>query len=90
MAQELVAIGKGNLAPLPALFAPDARAAERTIEFFTAQIRNANTRKAYRARGWDFATWCAEHGIVAIDQVRPVHIAAYVEGLQHEIAAPSV
>lgn len=33
---------------LPALLASAGpRAAERTIEFFTAQIRNPNTREAY-------------------------------------------
>ncbi len=90
MAQEVLAIGKGISATLPALFAPDPRAAERTIEFFTAQIRNPNTRKAYARAAGEFAAWCAKHGIVDIDQVRPVHIAAYVEGLQHQIAAPSV
>jgi site-specific recombinase XerD len=90
MAQELMAIGKGIGGALPALFALDARAAERTIEFFTAQIRNPNTRKAYARAAGEFAAWCAEHGITALGQVRPVHIAAYVEGLQREIAAPSV
>lgn len=90
MAQELMAIGKGRGGGLPALFAPDPRAAERTIEFFTAHIRNPNTRKAYARAAGDFAAWCAEHGLVALDEIRPVHIAAYVEGLQGEIAAPSV
>ena len=32
---------------LPALFAPDAAAGKRFVEFFTANIRNPNTRKAY-------------------------------------------
>ena len=32
---------------LPALYAPDARAARRALEFFTAHIRNPHTRKAY-------------------------------------------
>ncbi len=90
MTQELMAIGKGIKGALPALFAPDARAAERTIEFFTAQIRNPNTRKAYARATGEFAAWCTEHGITALGQVRPVHVAAYVEGLQKEIAAPSV
>jgi site-specific recombinase XerC len=90
MAQELMAIGKGIEGALPALYAPDARAAERTIEFFTAQIRNLHTRKAYARAAGEFAAWCAEHGIVTLGQVRPVHIAAYVEGLQRKMAAPSV
>lgn len=29
------------------LFAPTPRAAERILEFFTAQVNNDNTRKAY-------------------------------------------
>jgi len=33
--------------PFPALFAPDAPTAKRVLEFFTANIRNPNTRKAY-------------------------------------------
>jgi hypothetical protein len=32
---------------LPKLFAPDPDAARRFIEFFTANIRNPNTRRAY-------------------------------------------
>lgn len=90
MTKELTAIGKGTGPAIPALFAPDAKAAERTIEFFTAQIRNPNTRKAYAWAAGNFAAWCDEHGIVELSQVRPVHVAAYVEGLQKELAAPSV
>jgi hypothetical protein len=33
-------------ARMPALFTPDARAGERFFEFFTANIRNKNTRRA--------------------------------------------
>lgn len=75
---------------LPALFAPDANTTERVIEFFTAQIRNPNTRKAYARATGRFATWCADQGINELGQIRPVHVAAYVEGLQQRIAAPSV
>lgn len=73
---------------LPALYAPDQRAAMRTLEFFTANIRNPNTRKAYAHAVSDFAAWCEAHGIADVRQVQPVHVAAYIEGLQ--IAAPSV
>ena len=44
-------------APLPALHAPDARAARRTVEFFTANIRNPNTRKAFARAATEFAAW---------------------------------
>lgn len=36
--------------PLPALFAPDARAAERFVAFFTAHVRNTHTRMAFPCR----------------------------------------
>ena len=32
---------------LPALFSPDSATAQRVLEFFTANIRNPHTRKAY-------------------------------------------
>jgi hypothetical protein len=35
------------LAQVPALFAPNQRAAKRFLEYFAANIRNANTRRAY-------------------------------------------
>ena len=90
MAQVLVVRGEGSEGMLPALFAPDAKTAERVIEFFTAHIRNPNTRKAYARATATFAAWCAEQGITELNQVRPVHVAAYVEGLQDKIAPPSV
>jgi site-specific recombinase XerC len=90
MTQDLAAIGKRIDGALPALFAPDARTAERVLEFFAAQIRNPNTRKAYMRAAGAFAAWCAEHGISELGQVRPVYVAAYVEGLGKKVAAPSV
>ncbi|HEX5685709.1 MAG TPA: hypothetical protein VFY73_16935 [Ideonella sp.] len=52
------------LAPsLPSLYAPDAAARRRTVEFFTANIRNANTRRAYAQAGEDIARWCDWCGI---------------------------
>jgi hypothetical protein len=36
----------GLAAKTPVLFLPDARAGERFFEFFTANIRNKNTRRA--------------------------------------------
>jgi len=38
MTQNLVAIGKRNSGVLPALFAPDAKTAEKVLEFFAGQI----------------------------------------------------
>ena len=33
-------------------------------EFFTAHIRNPNTRRAYLIAVWRFADWCGFHGIL--------------------------
>jgi len=77
-------------ANLPLLYTPTAQAARRTLEFFTAQIRNPNTRRAYAGAASRFAAWCAEHGLHTLQEVEPVHVAAYVEGLQQEMTAPSV
>ena len=47
-------------AMLPAkLFAPTPKAAKRVLEFFTAQINNDHTRKAYLNATRRFATWRA-------------------------------
>ena len=75
---------------LPALFTPDAPAAKRTVEFFTANIRNPHTRKAYARAADEFAAWCAQQGIRELREVQPVHVAAWVETLQLRLAAPSV
>ena len=71
---------------LPALYAPDDRAARRTLEFFTVTIRNLNTRRAYGRAAADFATWCQAHGISDLQEIQPMHVAAYIEGLR--MAAP--
>ncbi len=75
---------------VPVLFAPDVQAAKRTVEFFTANIRNPHTRKAYARAAAEFAAWCDAHGIHRLGQVQPVHVAAYVEALQRRRAVPSV
>ncbi len=75
---------------LPALFAPDTATAKRVLEFFTANIRNPNTRKAYAKSAGDFALWCEANGLDHLHAVQPVHIAAYIEELQQRIVAPSV
>jgi site-specific recombinase XerD len=52
--------------------------------------RNPHTRKAYARAAAKFADWCARQGITALQQVQPVHVAAWVETLQLRLAAPSV
>ena len=51
----------------------------RFIEFFTAQIRNRNTREAYARAVGQFFGWLQARGIVTLAEIQPVHIAAWVE-----------
>ena len=90
MNQAITQIQPSPLATLPALFMPNARTAKRTLEFFTAQIRNPNTRRAYARAASRFADWCAEYGLQDLQAIEPVHVAAYIEGLQSQMTAPSV
>ena len=63
------------------------QASRRFIEFFTANIRNKNTRMAYMRALVPFFEWCESRG-VGLHAVQPVHVAAYVE--QHTGSAPTV
>ena len=83
------------LSPAPALqpaalFRPTPKAARRVLEFFTAQINNDHTRKAYLNATRRFAAWCDRHGIGQLADVQAVHVAAFVKELQSEFTAPTV
>jgi site-specific recombinase XerD len=90
MTQALTRVNSGSAFPLPALFAPTPDAGKRFVEFFTANIRNPNTRKAYAWAVAEFAAWCARNGLTELRDIEPVHVAAYIETLQTRLAAPSV
>ena len=64
-------------------------AAERMVEFFTAQIRNAHTRAAYAKAVTRFLTWCDERGL-ELYQISPVAVGIYVEELQGVYRAPTI
>ncbi|MBB4059631.1 tyrosine-type recombinase/integrase [Salinibacter ruber] len=55
-----------------------AAAEERVIEFFTAEIRNPNTREAYARAVRRFFRWAHKRGLNLSD-IEPVYVAAYVE-----------
>jgi site-specific recombinase XerD len=75
--------------PAP-LFAPTPAAARRVIEFFTAQVNNDHTRRAYINAAKRFAAWCDAYCIDELGDVQPVHVAAYIKELQGELSAPTV
>ena len=60
----------------PALVAAAGeRAQQRFIEFFTANIRNRNTRRAYAQAVAEFLAWCEHRRVPSITAVQPVHVA---------------
>lgn len=75
---------------LPALLvAAGGRAQERFIEFFTAHIRNRNTRRAYGQATREFLAWCEDQRVPSIAAVQPVHVAGYIEELTRARSAPT-
>lgn len=66
-------------------------AAYRFLEFFTAQIRNPNTRRAYVRAVGAFLTWLEAQGVPSIAEASSLHVAAYVEQLtRSNQSAPTV
>jgi len=65
------------------------RAGLRFLEFFTANIRNPNTRRAYHRACSDFFLWTQSRHL-ELERIGPVHVAAYVEKLCKELSRPSV
>jgi site-specific recombinase XerD len=79
-----------GLPVIPSLFAGTGeRGAKRFIEFFTANIRNKHTRKAYARAVADFADWCDSKGL-RLEQLDPFLVAAYIEELGQRAAKPTV
>jgi site-specific recombinase XerD len=77
--------------PVPApIAAAGAAARKRFVEFFTANIRNRNTRLAYARAVSDFFAWCETAGLSTLALLQPVHVAAYIEQLSQSRSAPSV
>src|SRR3984957_9206985 len=74
----------------PALFLKEARAAERFFDFFTANIQNKHTRRAYFNAACKFSEFCAERGVTDLEYVKPVHVAGYVESLREGFAKPTI
>jgi site-specific recombinase XerD len=89
MTTALIIAPASDLIPA-ALFAPTPKAAKRVLEFFTAQVNNAHTRRAYLNATRRFSTWCEDHGLNELSAVQPFHVAAFVRQLQDEVSPPTV
>jgi integrase/recombinase XerD len=92
---KIIAVGGGRLSRSREIVLPTIivnageRATERFLEFFVATIRNKNTRTAYAHAVGQFFNWCEIKGF-ALDTLRPVVIATYVEQLVTSHSAPTV
>ena len=76
---------------LPALITTAGdRARFRFLEFFTANIRNPNTRRAYARAALDFLDWCRDRQVTALQHIHPIHVAGWIEELGQSLSAPTV
>ena len=83
-----------QLAPIaahaPALVAASGpRASYRFLEFFTANIRNPHTRRAYARAAMEFFDWLAAKGVTQLAGIESIHVAAYIEELSRARSAPT-
>ena len=75
---------------VPVLIANEGDAAGwRYVEFFTANINNVHTRRAYARACGRFFTWCEQRGLT-LTAIRQFDVAAWVNELQEDHGAPGV
>jgi site-specific recombinase XerD len=75
---------------VPAMIAAAGeQAGWRYVEFFTANINNPHTRRAYARACARFFAWCERRGLT-LAAIRPFDMAAWVKELQEKHAAPGV
>jgi integrase/recombinase XerD len=72
------------------VFRGAADGGKRFWEFFTVNIRNKNTRKAYFVAVAQFSAWCDANGLRDLVDIEPVHVAAYIEVLGRTHSKPTV
>jgi site-specific recombinase XerD len=75
---------------VPALIASAGeQAAWRFVEFFTANINNPHTRRAYARACARFFAWCERRNLT-LAAIRPFDVATWVNELQETHGAPGV
>jgi len=79
---------EGDAVTAVALWAGPA-AADETLSFLTATIRNPNTRRAYHRAVSRFVAWCAQRSI-DIRHVTAPAVAAHIDELKRSMQPPSV
>ena len=87
---DLVSLNPAVTERLPVLFKTVPDGGRRFWEFFTVNIRNPHTRRAYFKAVETFAAWCDGRGLHDLAAVTPMHVAGYVEQLGHIRSKPTV
>lgn len=85
----LVIASDGEILPI-AIAKSGERVRTRFLEFFTAQIRNSNTRRSYVKAASEFLSWCDARGARSLDTITPIHVAGWVEEMTLMHSAPTV
>jgi integrase/recombinase XerD len=75
---------------LPSIFTARPEAKTRLRDFFSSHIRNPNTRRAYREAVKQFSGFCADHGVMDLARIEPIHVAAFVEAQLKLHSKPTV
>lgn len=82
--------GIGSRAAVPSVIRrAGSHATKRFYEFFTANIRNKNTRAAYHRAIVDFFAWTDARRL-SLDDIEPIVVAAYIEYLGTIYSKPTV
>jgi hypothetical protein len=86
--RQLAAVGAPSGTPARGVSARPDRG-RRFWEFFTANIRNRNTRKAYYVAVSRFSEWC-EQKKLQLAYIQPIHVNGYIKQLGAVVAKPTV
>jgi integrase/recombinase XerD len=86
--RQLTAVGASD-GNVPTIFLRSERGSKRFWEFFTANIRNRNTRRAYFVAVSKFSAWCEKRRLT-LEDVEPIHVAAHIEQLITTHSKPTV
>ena len=87
MSTEIVIHPRKGITTVPAIVGDAGElAARRFLEFFTANIRNRNTRAAYAQAVAQFLRWCEDREL-SLGTIEPMAVAAYIES--HPGSAPT-
>jgi integrase/recombinase XerD len=82
-------LARAGIGTLPAMITcPGEKATWRFVEFFTANIRNRNTRGAYAQAVTQFFRSCEARDFHDLEKINPVMIGTYIE--QHPGSPPTV